>query len=65
MNGTYAYIGESILGKGNRYLVQRILKMKNPQTRKWEKAVLYTDRKADNFYVREIGEFKRKFKLIE
>lgn len=65
MNGSYKYIGPSELGRGQRYLVQRILKMKNPNTREWEVAVLYTDRKADNFYVREINEFKSKFELIE
>lgn len=42
---------------------QGVTRMKNPTTKEWTDAIIYTDGKG--FYVREASEFNKKFKLEE
>lgn len=48
---------------GHKYAIvnQGVTRMKNPTTKEWIDAIVYTDGKG--FYVREASEFKKKFKL--
>lgn len=50
---------------GHKYAIvnQGITRMKNPTTKEWTDAIIYTDGKG--FYVREASEFNKKFKLEE
>jgi hypothetical protein len=50
--------------KGNEYEVFKQVKMKNPETREWDDAIIYMDRKGD-LYVRERNDFLNKFKEVE
>lgn len=52
----------SFIYKGKKYTVQRIVKMKHPETREWIEAVEYNDWEVLNFYVREKSDFLNKFK---
>lgn len=48
---------------GHKYAIvnQGVTRMKNPTTKEWTDAIIYTDGKG--FYVREASEFNKKFKL--
>ena len=48
---------------GHKYAIvnQGVTRMKNPTTKEWIDAIIYTDGKG--FYVREAGDFNKKFKL--
>lgn len=48
---------------GHKYAIvnQGVTRMKNPTTKEWIDAIIYTDGKG--FYVREASEFNKKFKL--
>ena len=48
---------------GHKYAIvnQGITRMKNPTTKEWTDAIIYTDGKG--FYVREASDFNNKFKL--
>lgn len=48
---------------GHKYAIvnQGVTRMKNPTTKEWTEAIVYTDGKG--FYVREASEFNKKFKL--
>lgn len=48
---------------GHKYAIvnQGAIRMKNPTTKEWTDAIIYTDGKG--FYVREASEFNKKFKL--
>lgn len=48
---------------GHKYAIvnQGVIRMKNPTTKEWIDAIIYTDGKG--FYVREASEFNKKFKL--
>lgn len=48
---------------GHKYAIvnQGVTRMKNPTTKEWTDAIIYTDGKG--FYVRETSEFNKKFKL--
>lgn len=48
---------------GHKYAIvnQGVIRMKNPTTKEWVDAIIYTDGKG--FYVREASEFNKKFKL--
>ncbi len=48
---------------GHKYAIvnQGVTRMKNPTTKEWTDAIIYTDGKE--FYVREASEFNKKFKL--
>lgn len=48
---------------GHKYAIvnQGVTRMKNPTTKEWIDAIIYTDGKG--FYVREVSEFNKKFKL--
>lgn len=50
---------------GHKYAIvnQGVTRMKNPTTKEWIDAIIYTDGKG--FYVREASEFNKKFKLEE
>lgn len=50
---------------GHKYAIvnQGVTRMKNPTTKEWTDAIIYTDGKG--FYVREASEFNKKFKLEE
>ena len=50
---------------GHKYAIvnQGVIRMKNPTTKEWADAIIYTDGKG--FYVREASEFNKKFKLEE
>lgn len=50
---------------GHKYAIvnQGVTRMKNPTTKEWIDAIIYTDGKG--FYVREDSEFNKKFKLEE
>lgn len=50
---------------GHKYAVvnQGVTRMNNPTTKEWIDAIIYTDGKG--FYVREAGDFNKKFKLEE
>lgn len=50
---------------GHKYAIvnQGVTRMKNPTTKEWIDAIVYTDGKG--FYVREASEFNKKFKLEE
>ena len=50
---------------GHKYAIvnQGVTRMKNPTTKEWTDAIIYTDGKG--FYVREASEFNKKFKLKE
>lgn len=50
---------------GHKYAIvnQGVTRMKNPVTKEWIDAIIYTDGKG--FYVREASEFNKKFKLEE
>lgn len=50
---------------GHKYAIvnQGVTRMKNPTTKEWTDAIVYTDGKG--FYVREASEFNKKFKLEE
>ena len=50
---------------GHKYAIvnQGVTRMKNPTTKEWIDAVVYTDGKG--FYVREASDFNKKFKLEE
>lgn len=50
---------------GHKYAIvnQGVTKMKNPTTKEWTDAIIYTDGKG--FYVREASDFNKKFKLEE
>jgi len=43
-----------------------LCKMKNPQSRKWERCVLYTypDSRFNDVYVREVNEFLERFEYM-
>lgn len=62
------YIGKKIIARsyvypktGTTYYVEGKIKLKNPSTRKWHEAVLYTDRVKKESYAREYGDFYEKF----
>lgn len=48
---------------GHKYAIvnQGVTRMKNPTTKEWTDAIVYTDGKG--FYVREVSDFIKKFKL--
>lgn len=48
---------------GHKYAIvnNTVARMKNPTTKEWTDAIIYTDGKG--FYVREASEFNKKFKL--
>ena len=48
---------------GHKYAIvnNTVTRMKNPTTKEWTDAIIYTDGKG--FYVREASEFNKKFKL--
>lgn len=50
---------------GHKYAIvnQGVTRMKNPNTKEWTDAIIYTDGKG--FYVREASDFNSKFKLEE
>lgn len=50
---------------GHKYAIvnQGVTRMKNPTTKEWTDAIIYTDGKG--FYVREASDFNSKFKLEE
>lgn len=50
---------------GHKYAIvnQGVTRMKNPTTKEWIDAIIYTDGKG--FYVREASDFNKKFKLEE
>lgn len=50
---------------GHKYAIvnQSVTRMKNPTTKEWIDAIVYTDGKG--FYIREASEFNKKFKLEE
>ena len=48
--------------KGKHYQVLSFGEMKNPQTRDWEKCVVYIQLENRNTYVRNREEFFNKFK---
>ena len=50
---------------GHKYAIvnQGVTRMKNPTTKEWTDAIIYTDGKG--FYVREASDFNKKFKLEE
>lgn len=50
---------------GHKYAIvnQGVTRMKNPATKEWTDAIVYTDGKG--FYVREASDFNKKFKLEE
>lgn len=50
---------------GHKYAIvnQGITRMKNPTTKEWIDAIIYTDGKG--FYVRDVSDFNKKFKLEE
>ena len=50
---------------GHKYAIvnQGVTRMKNPTTKEWIDAIVYTDGKG--FYVREASDFNKKFKLEE
>lgn len=50
---------------GHKYAIvsQGVTRMKNPTTKEWIDAIIYTDGKG--FYVREVSDFNKKFKLEE
>lgn len=50
---------------GHKYAIvnNTVTRMKNPTTKEWVDAIIYTDGKG--FYVREASEFNKKFKLEE
>lgn len=50
---------------GHKYAIvnQGVTRMKNPTTKEWINAIIYTDGKG--FYVRDASEFNKKFKLEE
>ncbi len=50
---------------GHKYAIvnQSVTRMKNPTTKEWTDAIIYTDGKG--FYVREVSDFNKKFKLEE
>jgi len=51
--------------KGNDYLILDTVDMKNPETREWQKAVVYINLKNPEItYVREQDEFLKRFKPI-
>lgn len=50
---------------GHKYAIvnQGVTRMKNPTTKEWIDAIIYTDGKG--FYVRDVSDFNKKFKLEE
>lgn len=50
---------------GHKYAIvnQGVTRMKNPTTKEWIDAIVYTDGKG--FYVRDVSDFNKKFKLEE
>lgn len=48
---------------GHKYAIvnQGVTRMKNPTTKEWIDAIIYTDGKG--FYVRDVSDFNKKFKL--
>lgn len=46
---------------GHEYYVNAIIKMKSPDTGEWHDAVLYSDYKKRETYVREYNDFFDKF----
>lgn len=53
------------LKNGHKYAIvnQGVTRMKNPTSKEWIDAIIYTDGKG--FYVRDVSDFNKKFKLEE
>ena len=51
--------------KDKLYYIESTCELKNPQTRNWEKAVVYISLENSNRYVRSEEEFNERFKLVE
>jgi hypothetical protein len=56
------FVEEVFTYKGKVYIIESYVEMKNPHTREWQKAVLYTQRENGKSYVREFLEFFKLFK---
>ena len=50
--------------KDKLYMVEKILKSKNQETREWEDSVMYLSLERKESYVREIKDFCDKFEVV-
>lgn len=53
---------EVYLYKQKQYYIKEKVMLKNPCTRKWDKAVIYVQIGSDLVFCRELKEFERLFK---
>jgi len=54
--------------RGTMYLILGVVSMKNPETREWVDAVLYSSLSDENLgkrFVRELSDFKDKFEFVK